>query len=204
MRTSWPFRRTAGGAAKLLGSVLLLGVLLFAVGGPASASQAGALAGEWSRLSVDQSNPGPEHERLHCVQNNGAQAGNSSDTWFCRYSKAPEPGLNFYWNNRQGFFSGRDVTATWACPAWFPAGSCSSVVQVVEGTMDFTQPSVGFSLSVLEDLVVTQSGGNQTLYIYWVDFGFACPWFRTFEEAVAANPLPLPFNGTWAPQDCFA
>ncbi len=26
----------------------------------------------------------------------------------------------------------------------------------------------------------------------------------TFDEAVAANPLPLPFDGTWAPQDCVA
>jgi hypothetical protein len=78
------------------------------------------------------------------------------------------------------------------------------VVQVVEGTMNFTQPSVGFSLAVLEDLVVTQNGTSQALYVYWVNQGFACPWFRTFDEALAANSLPLPFNGTWAPQDCFA
>jgi hypothetical protein len=67
--------------------------------------------------------------------------------------------------------------------------------------MRFTQPSVDFSFSVLEDLVVAQSGARQVLYVYWVGL-FYCPWFRTFDEAVAANPLPLPFNGIWPPQDC--
>ena len=175
-----------------------------AVALPASADRSAPLSGEWNRLSVDQSNPAPEHELLHCVENQGAQAGTSADTWFCRYSKRAAPTLNLYWNNRQGFFSGRDITATWSCPAWFPAGICPNVVQVVEGTMNFTQPSVGFSLAVLEDLVVTQNGTGQALYVYWVNQGFECPWFRTFDEAVAANPLPLPFNGTWAPQDCVA
>ena len=167
---------------------------------PASAGLSAPLAGEWNRLSVDQSNPAPEHELLRCVQNDGAQPA-SADNWLCRYSKRPEPGLNFYWNNRQGFFSGRDITATWACPTWFASTICSNVVQVVEGTMTFTQPSVDFSFAVLEDLVVTQSGTHQTLYAYWVGL-FYCPWFRTFDEAVAANPLPLPFDGTWPPQDC--
>ena len=171
---------------------------------PAEADISAALSGQWDRLSVDQSNPAPEHELLQCVQHNRAQAATSSDTWSCRYSKRPEPTLNFYWNNRQGFLSGHDITATWSCPAWFPAGICSSVVQVVEGTMNFTQPSIGFSLAVLEDLVVTQTASGQRLFVYWVNNGFECPWFRTFDEALAANPLPLPFNGTWPPQDCVA
>ena len=67
--------------------------------------------------------------------------------------------------------------------------------------MNFTQPSVGFSFAVLEDLVVTQTSTSQKLYVYWVNL-FECPWFRTFDEAIAANPLTLPFNGTWPPQDC--
>lgn len=175
-----------------------------AVALPASADQSAPLSGEWNRLSVDQSNPAPEHELLNCVETGDAQAGTSSGTWFCRYSKRPEPTLNFYWNNRQGFFSGHDVTATWSCPAWFPSGICANVVQVVEGTMNFTQRSVGFSLTVLEDLVVTQDGTSQGLYVYWVNQGFECPWFRAFDAALTANPLPLPFNGTWAPQDCVA
>jgi len=179
-------------------------VLALMVALPSSADLSAPLSGQWNRLSVDQSNPAPEHELLDCVQDSGAQVGTSSNTWFCRYSKRPEPTLNFYWNNRQGFFSGRDITATWSCPAWFPTGVCPNVVQVVEGTMNFTQPSVGFSLAVLEDLVVTQTSTSQRLYVYWVDFGFECPWFRTFAEAIAANPLRLPFDGTWPPQDCVA
>jgi hypothetical protein len=174
-----------------------------AVALPASADQSPPLSGEWSRLSVDQSNPAPEHELLNCV-NQGPQAGASSRTWLCRYSKRPQPTLHFYWNNRQGFFSGHDVTATWSCAASFPTGICANVVQGVEGTMNFMQPSTDFSLAVLEDLVVTQNGTTQGLYVYWVNQGFECPWFRTFDEALAANPLPIPFNGTWAPQDCVA
>jgi len=181
--------------------VALSSLLSMAVTFPASADPSAPLSGKWNRLNVARSNPAPEHELLHCVQNDGAQAGASSNTWFCRYSKRPEPTLNLTWNDRQGFFSGQDVTATWSCPAWFPTGVCPNVVQVVEGTFNFVQPSVGFSLSVLVDLVVTQSGTRQVLYQYWVN-RFVCPWFRTFDEAIAANPLPLPFNGTFPPQDC--
>ena len=77
----------------------------------------------------------------------------------------------------------------------------ANVVQVVEGTMTFFQPSLHPPFPVLEDLAVTQTSSGQRLYNYWVN-QFVCPWFRTFDEAVAANPLPLPFNGTWAAQDC--
>src|SRR3954452_25538775 len=182
--------------------LLVLLALLLALGAalPASAGPSAPLSGHWNRLSGDQSQPAPEHELLDCVNS----AGTSSDPWFCRYSKRPEPTLSLAWNNRQGFLSGHDVTATWSCPNWFPTGICPEVVQVVEGTMNFTQPSVGFSLAVLEDLVVTQTSSGQALYVYWVNFGFECPWFRTFGDAVAANPLTLPFNGTWPPQDCVA
>jgi hypothetical protein len=177
-----------------LSSVCALGLAV-----PASADMAAPLAGEWSRLSADQSNPAPEHELLRCIENEGT---GSAGTWWCRYSKQPEPGLKFYWNNRQGFFSGTDVTATWSCPAWFPNTICANVVQVVEGTMTFVQPSDGFELSVNEDFIVTQEGTAQKMYAFWIDYGFYCPWFRTFADAVAANPLPLPFDGTWPPQDC--
>jgi hypothetical protein len=190
--------------AQAIWSLLAVGLVSLAMTGAAAAFGSdgpSALTGEWNRLSVDQSNPAPEHELLRCVENNGAQAGDSGDTWFCRYSKRPEATLNFYWNNTQGFLSGRDITATWSCPTWFASSICSNVVQVIEGTMTFTQPGKDFSFSVLEDLVVTHSGANEVLYVYWVGL-FYCPWFRTFEEAVAANPLPLPFDGTWPPQDC--
>jgi len=180
-----------------IGSVLALMVAL-----PSSADLSAPLSGEWNRLSADRSHPAPEHELLRCVQNNGAQAGTSSNRWFCHYSKLPEPTLNFFWNDNQGFFSGIDITGSWTCPAWFPTGVCPNVVQVVEGTMTFFQPSLHPPFPVLEDLVLTQAGGHQVLYVEWVKFGFACPWYGTFMEALAANPLPLPFNGTFPPQDC--
>jgi hypothetical protein len=186
--------------ALIIGAVAAVLACIGPAGARAEASTA-PLSAEWNRLSADQSNPAPEHELLRCVENSDAQAGAGAPTWFCRYSKRPEPGLNFSWNNRQGFLSGSDITTTWTCPPWFPSTICASVVQVVEGTMNFTQPSADFSFSVLEDLVVAQSGARQVLYVYWVGL-FYCPWFRTFGEAVAANPLPLPFNGTWPLQDC--
>src|SRR5439155_3142348 len=95
------------------------GLLALSAGG-AGAAVGSPLGGEWHRLSVDRSHPAPEHELLRCVENNGAQAGTSSDTWFCRYSKAPEPTLGFSWNNNYGSLSGDDVTSTWVCPSWFP------------------------------------------------------------------------------------
>jgi hypothetical protein len=41
------------------------------------------------------------------------------------------------------------------------------------------------------------------LYNYWVG-QFVCPWFRSLDAAVAANPIPLPFDGTFPQQDCIA
>jgi hypothetical protein len=111
--------------------VALACLLALAVTFPGGADVSAPLSGQWNRLSVDRSHPAPEHELLSCAQNSRAQAGTSSNTWFCHYSKRPEPTLNFFWNNNQGFFSGQDVTATWSCPAWFPTGICPNVVQVV-------------------------------------------------------------------------
>ena len=183
-------------------AILVSGGLLALFAGGAGATMDSPLAGQWHRLSVDRSHPAPEHELLRCVENNGAQAGTSSDTWFCRYSKAPEPTLDLSWNNNHGSLSGQDVTSTWVCPAWFPGGTCPNVVQVVEGTMTFVDPSAHQPpFSVLVDLVVVQTPAGERLYNYWVN-RFVCPWFRTFDEAVAANPIALPFDGNFPPQDC--
>ena len=44
---------------------------------------------------------------------------------------------------------------------------------------------------------------EQILHVYWPVFGFTCPWYRTFSEALAASPMPLPFDGSdWPPLDC--
>jgi hypothetical protein len=159
----------------------------------------GALAGIWNRLNPQQSqsNPAPEHEQLACNRRADIDGG----AWLCRYHKIPEPALNFAWNNTTGRFTGSDVTATWSCPAWFPATICDNVSQVVEGTFVFDLSSGG-QFSNLQDLIVTQAGGEQRLFDYWVN-SFVCPWFRTFDEALAANPFPLPFDGVNGPAgDC--
>jgi hypothetical protein len=183
--------------------VALASLLALMVALPAGANVSAPLAGTWHRLNVARPNGAPEHERLLCVPNNGGPVGISGETWFCHFDKLPEPTLNFHWNADQGFMSdGQDITSTWSCPGWFPAGICSDVVQVVEGTMTFSRPPILHPpFSTLLDLIVQQTSSGQRLYEYWVN-QHVCPWFRTFDEALAANPLPLPFNGTFPPQDC--
>jgi hypothetical protein len=73
-----------------------------AAGGASAAStpnldSALALNGVWNRLSVDRSNPAPEHESLAC---------DGFIIWRCFYFKIPEPALNFYWNTNPGLFPG--------------------------------------------------------------------------------------------------
>lgn len=195
-------RGRAGVAAAIVAAFL---IALFAVAGsgvaasPLASNPTGALAGNWDRLNPQQSqaNPVPEHERLTCVRRADVGGG----AWMCRYFKIPAPQLNFGWNNTTGRLIGSDVTATWACPAWFPATICDNVVQVVEGTFVFDLSSGG-QFTSLQDLVVTQAAGTKKLYDYWVN-QFACPWFGSFDEALAANPFPLPFNGVNGPSlDC--
>jgi hypothetical protein len=184
---------------RLLVAVFMACGLAAVSAGGASASES-PLSGEWHRLSVDRSHPAPEHELLRCVESSGT----SSNPWFCRYSKAPEPTLNLTWNNNYGLFSGHDITSSWNCPTWFPAGICPNITTVVEGTMTFVDPDTHLpSLAVLDDLVVVQSPTGGRLYNYWVN-RFVCPWFRSFAEAIAANPLTLPFDGNFPPQDCVA
>ena len=179
-------------------AVLLLIVLAtLASAGTASSSTAAPLSGEWHRLSVDRSHPAPEHELLRCVETSAP-----GSRWLCRYRKAPEPTLNLTWNNNFGAFTGSDVTSRWTCPVWFAADVCANTVEVIEGTMTFTDPDTHEPpLSVLVDLIVVQTPSGERLYDYWVD-RFVCPWFTSFGDAVAANPIALPFDGNFPPQDC--
>ena len=150
---------------------------------------------QWHRLNPDQSNPAPEHERLTCLQGRG---------WSCHYDKVPEPSLNFHWDSTEGDFHGGDVTKSWTCPDSFPADICQSVTQVARGTTVFRDAD-GSTFAALQELIVTSGGGTQVLWVRWVRFGFACPWFPTFDQALAANPFPLPFNGVdWPEDDCIA
>jgi hypothetical protein len=178
----------------LIGGLLLAVCCLTSVDAQA-ASQNGYAISNWHRLNPDQSNPAPEHERLTCSQ--GA-------TWYCAYFKQAEPRLNFHWDSSVGSFIGSDATDSWNCPSWFPARVCRHVTRVASGRMAFILAD-GSTFQTTQEFVVTNTKGHQTLYVYWVDYGFACPWYRTFKAAVDANPFPLPFNGTnWPVADCFA
>ena len=141
------------------------------------------IAGHWDRL-----NPGllPEHEVLRC---------GGSTNWYCTYNKHPEPGLGFVNppNSTFGSFRGQDITTEWTCPEWFPINICDNTTFVAGGVMNFALFDGG-ELNVNEELIRVENDGNQVLYVYWVD-QFVCPWYRTFDEALAANPFPLPFNG---------
>ena len=139
-------------------------------------------------LNPDQNNPAPEHERLPCIE---------AAVRVCRYDKVPEPALNFSWNRTTAQFVGRDITDSWSCPEWFT--ECAAVTRDVEGTATYRGEG-GHPFKVLVDLIFID---DEVMYLSWVDFGFACPWYPSFEAALAANPFPLPFNGVdWPAQDC--
>jgi hypothetical protein len=194
-----------GAAAALMAIMAFAGAASAAAASDLNGDRADALGGMWHRLNPQQSqsNPAPEHERLTCHRSDESVVAQSlvGPAWVCRYNKLPEPALNFAWNTTTGRFRGADVTTTWTCPAWFPANVCQNVTQVVEGDFDFSLAGGG-GFSVLVDMVVTQTGADQVLYNYWVNL-FVCPWFRSFEQALAANPFPLPFDGVNGPAgDC--
>lgn len=145
---------------------------------------------EWHRLSADRSQTAPEHERLQCAE---------GPTWTCLYGKVPEPALNFQWNGQQGTFTGTPVPpGQWPCPTWFPSKICANVNRVAQGIASFGPAS---TFSIREELIVTKTGDHEQMWNYWVG-QFVCPWYGTFDEALGANPFPLPFNGTWPAQDC--
>ena len=149
----------------------------------------------WHRLDNGRLNPAPQHARLSCSR---------GQTWTCHYDNVPEPGLNFFWDSATGDFVGTDVTRSWECPAWFPASICDNVTRVAAGTMSITNAD-GTTFSSPFDIILARAGGPdaQVLNVYWPEFGFTCPWFRTFDLALDANPMPLPFNGIdWPPPDC--
>ena len=161
--------------------ISLIGSTLIAANIPATGNP--GIAGKWDRL-----NPGvpPEHEVMRC--------GRNAD-WYCTYDKHPEPGLGFVNppNSTFGRFRGEDITSEWTCPGWFGSDICDNTTFVASGVMGFDLFDGG-ELIVNEELILVENEGSQILYVYWVD-QFVCPWYRTFDEALAANPVPLPFNG---------
>jgi hypothetical protein len=161
---------------------------------------------QWHRLNPDRSNPAPEHERLRCHLRGEPEPADTGSqvavAWVCRYDKLPEPELSLSWNRTRGSFLGLNVTATWVCPSWLPSNFCARVTRVLEGTFVYT-PAAGEPFAVREDLVLVRSAPTDKLVVIWIDAGFACRWFPSFDAAVAANPFPLPFDGVhWPSNDC--
>jgi hypothetical protein len=139
-----------------------------AISAPAVAATPAAAAsfGEWHRNNYNAG-----EEKLVCVE--------LSPSWTCNY-QVPDG---------SGWFSGQNVTDSWTCPGWFPRAICDSVTAVYHGVVVYVP--VGSELSgpsarVSQDYVITEVEGQAVLQLYWVD-RFVCPWYRTFEEALAAD-----------------
>jgi hypothetical protein len=162
-------RRHGRGSPSRTRTVVALVASLVALVVTAAPAAAGATR-EWQR-----NNYGAEHERLTCRE--------ADASWTCSYDKVPTDG--FSWDDRSGTFSGRNVTATWSCPEWFDSAVCDSVIAVYRGMATYTGGGQR-PFTTLQEYVVTTSGGQDVLYVYWVD-RFYCPWYRTFDEALAAD-----------------
>ena len=153
----------------------LVGMLALglATAAPTGAVTTGSANGEWHRNNYNEG-----EEVLTCRE--------GTPSWACTYG-VPETA---------GWFSGRSVTASWTCPDWFPSTICDNVIAVYHGRAVYVPSggtSSGPSFLVDEDYVITEVGGQSVLQLYWVD-RFVCPWYRTFEEALAAD-----FNCVFAP-----
>jgi len=160
-------RRRSRGHGHRFGRALLAAALVLAIG---AAPATGAGFGSWHR---NNNNAG--HEALQCLE--------VPAFWSCTYDLTPDTA------DTQGRFVGRNVTATWTCPTWFPAAVCEDVTSVYRGTAVYNWDD-GTSSSVPQEYVLTNQGGREVLYLHWLEsvFGpFVCPWYRTFEEALVAD-----------------
>ena len=136
------------------------------------------LFGMWNRLNANV-----EHEVMHFWV--------EGSTWAGRYDKHPEPGLGFPNppEGTSGDFRGADAT-NFVCEPTFPFYPCQNVVKVVEGTTQYKPPR-GSPFEVLErHIVVREANGQEVMWQYWVRPGnLICPWYRSFDEALAAKPF---------------
>ena len=106
----------------------------------------------------------------------------------CREAE-PSWTCNYQVPDGTGWFTGENVTDSWACPGWFPSAICDNVIAVYHGRAMYLPPegeSPQSSDVISQDYVITDVNGQAVLQLYWVD-RFVCPWYRTFEEALAAD-----------------
>jgi hypothetical protein len=143
-----------------------------AVSAPTIAASSGARQGQWHRNNYNQG-----EEQLVCRE--------ATPSWTCNY-QVPDG---------TGWFSGPNVSASWTCPEWFPSTICDNVTAVYHGRAVYVPDgaSPGPAAVVSQDYVITEVDGQPVLQLYWVD-QFVCPWYRTFEEALAAD-----YNCVFAP-----
>lgn len=158
---------------RTVASALAVIALLVITTMPAAAA---SKSSEWNRLDPGGSQANSAHERLSCRE--------AAPDWSCDYDQVPDSG--FAWSSATGTFTGGNVTAHWTCPDWF-GQVCVHVVAVYQGVGVFDHP-VGHPSTFRQEYVVTNINGQAILFVHFVDLGFACPWFRTFAEALAANP----------------
>ncbi len=176
----------------LAGSVLLFFCALgwsFEVATPVEES----LFGEWNRLNNRYPGGNPsnsEHEVMHFWV--------EAKSWSGHYGKYPEPTLGFPTppDGTFGVFTGA-VATNFVCQRTFPFYPCQDVVQVVEGTTRYSPPGRLPFVVHQQNIVVREPNGHEVMWQYFINPGnFACPWYRDFEEALAANPSSM------AHQDC--
>jgi hypothetical protein len=158
---------------KAAASALAVIALLVAATMPAVARTPSS---EWHRLNPGGSQATSGHERLTCRE--------AAPDWSCDYDNVPDSG--YAWSSSTGTFTGANVTSHWTCPEWF-GQVCLHVVAVYKGEGVF-HPEGDRPSTFRHEYVVTNINGQEILFVHFVDFGFACPWFRTFAEGLAANP----------------
>ena len=172
MPRSAPLRPARRSARSIV--IALFGVLVLAT--PASAAPPNLE--QWHRLNPETEDSAPEHEQLRCLP--GLQ-------WVCRYDKLPEPELEFNWDRTIGMFHGREFDLNPDdCPAWLTE-VCEATDRAVVGSITYAVDEGG-AFRTGHALLFTDDPELAPLYVYWFDFGFACPWYESFADARAANP----------------
>ena len=137
-------------------------------------------AGLWHNLAYNSSTSMGSHQLIDCEE---------GEMWTCITSTRSEAELGFTAPGLFGVFEGEFIP-DWNCPNWLPEAICRSAIVVIGGTTHF-QSGGGEGPGLRRDIeyIVVEIGGSQFLYEHWVNL-FACPWFRSFDEALAANPFP--------------
>lgn len=142
-------------------------LLALAISAPTMAAVPGAQDAEWHRNNYNAG-----EERLVCQEGTGF--------WTCDYL-VPDG---------TGSFIGQLATESWTCPEWFPRTICDNVTAVYRGYFAIDEPPDGRPSEtpeiVPQEYVITKVDGQQVLQLYWID-RFVCPWYRTFEAALASD-----------------